>query len=222
MPTIEATQIHDLVPYFGMIGYKNYNEYYFESYEIKNNIPGPATAVTEEFLQEISKTFSDRILPAQQGLLPKELIYWDPLKIIQIYKFRSQKWMLDFDPKCKIKKGKYQLPEIVIKIQLGGIYLFAVYKNKLYQVPLPNIGNTGMLCTGSINYTFTNQPYKDIEMLKKVVFKTKFNMDNFKNRHEMALNNLYSLKEDEFKIKLLQGLIPARETFKQFVEVWKS
>ncbi|MBB4036589.1 PRTRC genetic system protein B [Dysgonomonas hofstadii] len=167
MRRIDDKIYRELKPFVSIVGYKNQEDYYFESHSINKRdegyVMGVGSPLTVECISEIASSFSVEFSMEPHGCTPSNLLYFDNRVGHQKYIWYNppRKRMMYFTQSLNIEDGEYCVPGIIYVVNGEKLNVYAFKgkkpKNQLFKAPYFNVTDAAV-CIGRAEVTYPSNP----------------------------------------------------------------
>lgn len=175
-----------LVPQAALIAYRSEDggQYFLELRKIgENGRMGEGRPVTYEFMNEITRNYSETQGGTPHGVIPENLLYCDTRKGSEKYIWYNppRKRMMYFKDSLKIENAEYNLPGVIYAAKGEALDIYAYKggipdeKTELFEAPFFNVTRSGV-CLGSVKIEKPGNPTYDrlLEYWEKKFWLTEF------------------------------------------------
>ena len=157
-----------LVPQAALIAYYSQDggQYFLELRKIgESGRMGEGRPVTYEFMNELTRNYSETQGGTPHGIIPANLLYGDTRKGSEKYIWYNppQKRMMYFTKSLGIANAEYHLPGVVYVAKEGGLDVYAckdsapTEKTELFEAPFFNVSRASV-CLGSAKIEKPDNP----------------------------------------------------------------
>jgi len=167
MRRIDDKMDKELRPFISIIGYKNQDDYYFETHPIDKTDEGYTMGVgaplTVECISEIASNFSVEYSMEPHGCMPSNLLYFDNRVGHQRYIWYNlpRKRMMYFTKSLNIEDGEYCVPGIIYVVTGDKLDVYAFKgkkpKSELFKAPYFNVSDAAV-CLGVAKVAYPDNP----------------------------------------------------------------
>jgi len=215
----------ELKPFVAIVGYKNDDDYYFETHPIEKSdegfMMGVGSPLTVECMSDLASNFSAEYSTTPHGRIPTTLLYFNNLTGQQKYVWYNppQKRMMYFSRSLNIEDGEYFVPGIIYNADNEhlSVYSFKGKKpvNELFQAPFFNVTD-GKVCLGNAEIPYPENP-TFIDFMK--YWEDKFWRTEFSHLGGNPVKGNLVLVTKEMKQKVNEEvLLPINITLKDLLE----
>lgn len=157
-----------LVPQAALIAYcsEDRGQYFLELRKIgENGRMGEGRPVTYEFMNEITRSYSETRGGTPHGIIPRNLLYCDTRKGSEKYIWYDtpRRRMMYFKEGLEIENAEYNLPGIIYVARGAALDIYAykgealTEKTELFEAPFFNVTGSGV-CLGSAKIEKPDNP----------------------------------------------------------------